>query len=214
MKPIIFCNIARMNYYKGIIDGVDEPENGGSYVNKYKNAHEANNFDYFNFPNDNTDYCAGFVMLARTSKEKDTELHIEKINGLELAKNQELVDNVIVVFCAKSNKIDGVRVVGWYKNATVYRYPQEINFESGYIQQFNFIDKKDNCVLLPLGERYLAKWIVPRSGHDGYKFGFGRSNVWYAQDLGEDTGLKAYVEKMSQQIEEYNGENWIDKEVR
>lgn len=29
---ILFCNIAWMNYYKGIIWGKDEPQNGGSYV--------------------------------------------------------------------------------------------------------------------------------------------------------------------------------------
>ena len=29
---ILFCNIAWMNYYKGIIQGKDEPQNGGSYV--------------------------------------------------------------------------------------------------------------------------------------------------------------------------------------
>ena len=29
---ILFCNIAWMNYYKGIVWGKDEPQNGGSYV--------------------------------------------------------------------------------------------------------------------------------------------------------------------------------------
>lgn len=46
MKPIIFCNIAYMKYYKGIIDGVDEPVNGGAYVQETNDAHEAYNFDF------------------------------------------------------------------------------------------------------------------------------------------------------------------------
>lgn len=29
---ILFCNIAWMDYYKGIVNGIDESKNGGSYV--------------------------------------------------------------------------------------------------------------------------------------------------------------------------------------
>ena len=47
---ILFCNIAWMNYYKGIIWGKDEPQNGGSYVKETLDAHEKYNFSpmYFN----------------------------------------------------------------------------------------------------------------------------------------------------------------------
>ena len=142
MKPIIFCNIAYMKYYKGIIDGVDEPVNGGAYVKENNDAHEAYNFDCFRGEGDETDFCIGFVMLAQSLKNKTSQLHIEKIDGCELSKNEESVDGVTVVWCAKSDKIDGMRVVGWYKDATVYRYPQFVEFINGYVQEFNFIDKK------------------------------------------------------------------------
>ena len=42
---VLFCNIAWMNYYKGIVEGKDIPQNGGSYVKEQKNAHEAYNFE-------------------------------------------------------------------------------------------------------------------------------------------------------------------------
>ena len=42
---ILFCNIAWMNYYKGIIWGKDEPQNGGSYVKETLDAHEKYNFE-------------------------------------------------------------------------------------------------------------------------------------------------------------------------
>ena len=106
-----------------------------------------------------------------------------------------------------------MRVVGWYKDATVYRYPQFVEFINGYVQEFNFIDKKENCVLLPENERFSSKCIIPRSGHNGYDFGFGRSNLWYAQGMESNAELKRYIENLSAQIENYNGENWIDKEV-
>lgn len=43
MKKILFCNIAWMEYYKGVTDD-DIPINGGEWVNKNKYGHEAYNF--------------------------------------------------------------------------------------------------------------------------------------------------------------------------
>lgn len=213
MKPIIFCNIAYMKYYKGIIDGVDEPVNGGAYVQETNDAHEAYNFDFFRGEGDETDFCIGFVMLAQSLKNKTSQLHIEKINGCQLSKNEESVDGVTVIWCAKPDNIYGRRVVGWYKDATVYRCPQyELRNERE--QEFNFIAKKENCVLLPEKERLSSKWIVPSSGHNGYDFGFGRSNLWYAQGTENNSRLKRYIERLSAKIGKYNGENWIDKEVQ
>ena len=41
---ILFCNIARMKYYKGIVPGVDEPKFGGAYVTQTGDAGEQYNF--------------------------------------------------------------------------------------------------------------------------------------------------------------------------
>ena len=41
---ILFCNIARMKYYKGIVPGVDEPKFGGAYVAQTGDAGEQYNF--------------------------------------------------------------------------------------------------------------------------------------------------------------------------
>ena len=49
---ILFCNIAWMNYYKGIIQGKDEPQNGGSYVKENLDAHEKYNFDAVSLANE------------------------------------------------------------------------------------------------------------------------------------------------------------------
>lgn len=152
-------------------------------------------------------------MLAQSLKNKTSQLHIEKINGCQLSKNEESVDGVTVVWCAKPDNIYGRRVVGWYKDATVYRCPQ-YEFRNELEQEFNFIAKKENCVLLPEKERLSSKWIVPSSGHNGYDFGFGRSNLWYAQGTENNSRLKRYIERLSAKIGKYNGENWIDKEVQ
>lgn len=81
---ILFCNIAWMDYYKGIVPGKDEPKNGGSYVKDTKDAHEKYNFKpellkLKGFPEG--EYCLGFVETKSTSAGKRNQLNIEKIEG-------------------------------------------------------------------------------------------------------------------------------------
>ena len=68
---ILFCNIAWMDYYKGKVEGLDEPENGRPFVDKYKEAHESYNFspEYLDadtgYPEG--EYCRGFVETKSTN---------------------------------------------------------------------------------------------------------------------------------------------------
>ena len=57
----------------------------------------------------------------------------------------------------------------------VLRNYLEYAMEDGSFLWKNIICKAEDAVLLPINER---KWRVPRAARD--KFGFGRSNVWYA----------------------------------
>lgn len=67
----------------------------------------------------------------------------------------------------------------------------------------------ENCVLLPAGIRSRkVQWEVPRKSN-GWAYGFGRANVWYASE--EDSRLQDYLTRLVKQIDEYDGENWIDK---
>ena len=66
-----------------------------------------------------------------------------------------------------------------------------------------------DCVLLPASARSKkAQWEVPRKAN-GWAYGFGQANVWYASE--EDSRLQEYLTRLEKQIDEYNGENWIDK---
>jgi len=208
MKPIIFCNIAYMKFYRGVVEGVDEPVNGGQYVKENNDGGECYNFDPVTF--DDGELLFGYVMPPSNTK----ELHLEKIVGCKAARKEECIDSVIVVWCAKENDNRSTRVVGWYKEADAYRFNQGIEFDDGYIQNYNFVAEKKNCVLLPESERRKIKWYVPRSGIKGWNFGFGRSNIWYAQGSEEDDELSAFLEKIIKQIETYDGENRVGKEVK
>jgi hypothetical protein len=159
---ILFCNIAWMDYYKGIVPGKDEPKNGGSYVKDTKDAHEKYNFKpellkLKGFPEG--EYCLGFVETKSTSAGKRNQLNIEKIEGCSDLKNDTEVDDVLVVYCALyPDSFDKeTYVVGWYKHATVYRRYEKLEFDTEasdnesaadekYIQLYNAIALKEDCV--------------------------------------------------------------------
>jgi hypothetical protein len=66
--------------------------------------------------------------------------------------------------------------------------------------------KAEDAVLLPINER---KWRVPRAARD--KYGFGRSNVWYA-DYEQSEKVKPWVEDIIEKISNYDGDNIIDED--
>lgn len=211
MRPIIFARVADMKYYKGITD-IDKPENGGSYVNDTGLAHECYNFDPVIETGQDFEKCLGFCMMSG-GKNGVNQLHIEKITGCEACKKEEACEGVTVVFVSKSSRAQTMRVVGFYKNAIVYRYPHFMKFDGGYEQMYWFEAKKEDCVLLPYSTRFgSSAWFVPNSTAKD-DFGFGRSQVWYAGSKGASDKELEYVERMILSIDSYQGENWMEKEV-
>lgn len=214
MKQVIFARISDMKFYKGITED-DKPLSNMAYVKETGDAHEAFNFDAVEM--DGKEICLGFVMLIGNSAKTGLQIRLESMIGGKALKKENSADGVTVVWCAKDPYANNIRVVGFYKNATVYRYTQEASFlnendEVNYIQSFNFIAKKEDCVLLPYDERNNNKWHVPTSSKGGFDFGFGRSNIWYANSKGENDKEDEYVERMLENIENYSGKNWMEEE--
>ena len=213
---LLFCNIAWMNYYKGIIPEKDEPYGGGSYVVEHKEGGEVFNFDPLPIQLDDgtvLDICYGFTETKTSKSGKIQELHIEKIEGCEDCGKQDFVEDVTVIYCAAKPNQSFTSVVGWYKHATVYRNYQEpvlIRPDGTKIYlYFNAEALKENCVLLPREERRPTLWNVPRR-QTGASYGFGQSNVWFADGRRENKLLDEFLKKTIDKIENYQGENWID----
>lgn len=217
---ILFCNIAWMKYYNGKTED-DSPSGGGSYVDEFEEAGEQYNFKprnlYFeDAEEEDGDYCLGFIETMSTNGVDFNQLHIEKIDGCEQCEKEDFVEDVLVVYCATHESQRFTTVVGWYQHATVYRYLDEIEFEEDgeqpYNQLYSAIAKVENCCLLPVSERSkIVKWRVPRT-KDNISYGFGRSNVWFAQEQKDNSNLSKYLNKLYSQIQNYNGENWIHKQ--
>jgi 5-methylcytosine-specific restriction protein A len=156
--PILFCNVGWMERYDGI-DG-DSIQRGGSY-NKDSIGHEVCNFSNI----DGTVY--GYVQPTG-------QIKIEKLGA---AKQDEQVTGVTVIWTAGPDS-GGTAVVGWYKNATVFREYQKIKRptelqKSNGLDTFRIVALASDATLLPVDKR---SFMIPRA----VKGGIGQSNVWFA----------------------------------
>ena len=161
---IIFCNITYLNKYIGITDD-DMPNKGGAWVERNKDAHEQWNF--LNYDG----YCYGYV------QNKGDKFSIERIDAE--ASRSDALEGVTVVWCALNDSNETV-IVGWYENATVYRYYQESVFTPIYgIERWYFAKARaEDCYLLP--EEYRI-FTIGRASVKGKGKGFGQNNYWFAE---------------------------------
>lgn len=156
--PLLFCNVGWMKYYNGIDN--DSIERGGTY-NEHSVGHEVCNYS------DNSGTLYGYVQPTGN-------INLEKLGA---KKGADSITGVTVVWTAGPAS-GGTVVVGWYKDATIYRELQEIPKPTALqkkngIQTYRIKAATQNAVLLPVTEREL---MIPR----GIKGGIGQSNVWFA----------------------------------
>lgn len=181
---IIFFNTGWMDFYKGISN--DKITGGGKHVDSEGWGGEMFNFKSFKSK------LYGYVQPKIDKKyDNPSTIKLEKIDGL---KTDEKLENVTVVFTAKEPHKGGTYIIGWYKNATVYRHYQSPpknsnrkykNFSLGYYTTTRSKDGK----LLSIDERIVK---VRRQE----KNWMGQSNVWYADNNPEFIKLvKDYIFK-------------------
>lgn len=204
---ILFCKISGMKYYKGVCEK-DIPYNGGSFVDENGFGHEEFNFLPIELEGSENMECLGFFE-PKSNRGKRNTVHIERIEGCELLKKEDFVEDVLVVWCATRLQGD-TTVVGWYKHATVYRDLQGWTMifadDTEEERYYNVQAKASDCTLLPEGERNRHIWSVPSARYTK-SYGFGQSMVWYPTE----PEAKNYLDRLIDNIENYDSENWIDK---
>ncbi len=169
---ILFCRIGWMANYSGDIKN-DPIKNGGSY--NLKNV----GYEVYNFKNFGGKYY-GFI-------EPEGTIHLERI---EKNNKDDYLDNVLVVWIATNPKKGGQYIVGWYKNAKVYRKMQELPnnevLKKRIEEGFNIYNiESDNAFLLNESSR--TKKIV----------GTGQHPIWYGNDEVIDDVIK-YIKEEEQ----------------
>ena len=212
---ILFCNIAWMEWYKGVLP-YDMPVNGGAWIKDNQDGADCDNFymvemdEQYKVSNNTVipegNIMMGYVAMGRTSKGDFRQIKLERIQGCEACKDVDSIEDVLVVFCATRVGERRPFVVGWYKHATVLRNYFEYDLGCGNILFKNIFCKEEDAVLLPVN---LRKWHVPRASID--KYGFGQSNVWYA-DYEQDERVQPWVEDIVSKINSYDGPNIRDEE--
>lgn len=180
---ILFCNIGWMDHYNGQTQK-DRIINGGAFVKEHGYGHEE-----FTFKNRNG-YCYG-------GTGETFNMHIERIEGI--SKHEEEAEGVLVVWVAKKDEEEQSRIVGWYKNATVYREVQERPIFDDKMNRicYRVKAKAEDCVLLVGVDR---EFIIPRASKSEDNVGMGRSNIWYA----DDDKATIFINKVIKYINEFN----------
>ena len=186
-EPVLFARIGWMKYYNGPMMGDERPKGGGKY-NKTGVGNEA-----FNFHEVGGRLFGYFQPQMQASKIK-LERIVPGTHGDELT-------GVIVVFIATDPERGSQRVIGWYRNATVYRSrhsspPKERN-------GFNYflVAEARDAVLLPT---LLRTQIVP-----GGKGGFGQANICYLYEQDGKSKLTNWVSDALDFVQNYERENLL-----
>lgn len=176
----VVCCIGWMTHYNGITEA-DTISRGGSWPDEDK--HEVFNFSR------NGKFCYGYVQGGKRC------FNLSKIAGK--AVDSDSLENVLVIWVAP-RKTGGLYIVGWYKNATVYR--DYVNIK-GREYSFSAKAKYEDCILLPDDERTFE---VFRSKH-GQRGFLGRPRVWYGDY--DSPEVKKHVADILSYINNYQDNN-------
>ncbi|MDD9984233.1 MAG: DUF3883 domain-containing protein [Gammaproteobacteria bacterium] len=169
---LVLFNIGWMKHYRG-----EGPIfNGGRYVQENEIGGEVRNFEPAN------GRCYGYVRTQSGGR--------IKMKRLGARAKADYADNVTVVFTATSPE-GGARVVGWYRNARVWR---ERRRRAHYDIHFVAEVPQEDCRLLEPHDRVFS---VPRTGPEG-AFVMGRSNVRYT----DEPEAKPFVRRLRQYMED------------
>lgn len=175
---ILFANIGWMVSYKGQSIS-DQISGGGSYSDADK--HEAYNFQELNGK------CYGYVQA------KYDTINLNRIDS-SVGKDQQKIDDVLVVWFATNPIIGGSYVIGWYKHATVFRDYHKSNATQRNRYGYYVTAIATDCTLLPVDDRVKQ---IPRQ----VKNYPGRSNIWYADS--SDADIEAFKTDIISYIDSY-----------
>ena len=192
----LFCRIAWMEYYQGLRG--DKPVGGGSVVDREGIGFEAFNFKAFKGK------MYGFCQYPKLYK--NGRLNISRI---DLINNSNYIDNITAIWFSKNPQNGGQYIIGWYKNARVFRSYQSLPLSTVRIIRewdpkevigYSISAQSKDCVILDLDDRVFQ---IPLGA--GWS---GQSNVWYC-----DSGTTAQGNFLKE-VEHYIKANTLPPRLR
>jgi hypothetical protein len=167
--PLLVCHLGWMSHYAGDEGRPDKIVGGGRWVDEHEHGGEVCNFLR----------CANgkvYGHVETIKKNKDRPIRIELLGAANYA---EFVDGVDVVWTATHPQERGRRVVGFYRDARVYRNRQNfrktpsIQHRRDELSNFRIQADAGNALLIPLDARGL------RLGQG--KGWIGQANWWFPE---------------------------------
>jgi len=186
---MIFLRVGWMDRYRGISSG-DSISGGGAYVEQERFGHELFNFLDFR------GHMYGYVQPPRVRDGEWDQARID-VTRLGASPTDTSLPGVLAVWVATAPSGGGF-VVGWYRDATVFRDHQPMPVGSKRVHEdktcgYHVRADSANAVLLKPDERVFP---VPQK-KKGKKGTFGQSNIWYAGDRTEN---KKFRERLLRHI--------------
>lgn len=184
---MIFFNIAWMKNYQRQEEG-DLRNTNFSEPTEYNIAYEQYNF----LPKDG--YVYGYSPLKEYKN-----INISKLGA---RKNENEINEVTVIYFSKHPDKNASFIVGWYKNAILYRKVQPgYRKIDGNIVYYRAKAKTSDAHCLSESERIFE---VPTAHKQ--KGGYGQSPIWYAQDIPEFQGkVLNYISDYTDNQNKYHG---------
>ena len=160
--PLVLFNIGWMRRYRGQTAS-DRIVNGGKYIRDNETGGEIRNFRPAGR------HLYGYVQPPG----KRSRMNLERLGAVDGADH---ADDMTIVFTA--TRPEGGRVVvGWYRNARVWRDQQRHGNRIYFARAL-----RGDCTLLDVDERVLP---VPSAGRPRGTWGMGQSNVRYVDQEDE-----------------------------
>jgi Domain of unknown function (DUF3883) len=188
MVRVIFARIGWMKWYCGPQPDDEKPLGGGSY-NENDLGLEAYNFLRL------TGHMLGYFQ-PRLRKNHPSTIALERI---EAGFDGRALNGVLAIFVATDPKRGGQRIVGWCRDATVYRDEQLSNEKRRGSFPYFLKTRAENAVLVPEPRR---ESMIP-----GGKGAFGQANVCYALDSNGHPKEAGLIDEALKYIASYDLEN-------
>lgn len=178
-QTIIFLRTAWMKHYQGVSED-DIPSGAGSVVEEFKDGGEV-----YNFLKIKGNYYGYSHMQGGRNR---------NINRLGAKNSDDYITGVTVVFFAKNPETAGQYIVGWYKDATLYR---KLQYARGNARkehpEYCSVTTVENGTLIPADDRIFE---IPDDGP-------GQTNAWYVMEYSN----QKYLNEVWKYLEDPN--KWI-----
>lgn len=171
-SKIVFVNIGWMKDYAGV-SANDQAVGGHGYLKQGNIGHEVWNFMPFKGK------VYGYVP-------RSARINLKNLGG---SRTDEFVQPATVVWIARNPSNKKTFIVGWYKNAIVYKENEHIKLKrkGGFEVGYQIVAQADDATLLPVDRRL---YPIPTAKSKG---NLGQSPVWYGVDQVFRDAVEDYI---------------------